>query len=388
MAKVKLNELANIYLGVTHTPEYVFEGVPFLSVKDISGGKICFDDCKYISKEEYDSLSEGAKPKVGDMLFCRVGTLGKPIIIPEGTPLFGTFVSLGYLRNRNSDRCDLNYLKYWMYSNSFWKQVNANVKGASQVNLNTGWLSKFDIDLPGIAEQRYRISVLDKCKSVIEKREAELAALDNLIKARFVEMFGTLDTPTQAFEKATLKELCNKITDGKHGGCKSEVGTERYFVGAREIYDDDVHYELAPEINIEEFDKDYKRCNVEIGDFLIVNTGATIGKSAIACDKRTEHTLLQKSVALLKVKKDVLNPIFLKWCYRVNTKMYMVENASAQPNLLLSKINATVIYVPDIELQNQFADFVHQVDKSKVAVQKALDETQMLFDSLMQEYFG
>ena len=388
MAKVKLNELANIYLGVTHTPEYVFEGVPFLSVKDISGGKICFDDCKYISKVEYDSLSEGAKPKVGDMMFCRVGTLGKPIIIPEGTPLFGTFVSLGYLRNRNSDRCDLNYLKYWMYSNSFWKQVNANVKGASQVNLNTGWLSKFDIDLPGIAEQRYRISVLDKCKSVIEKREAELAALDNLIKARFVEMFGTLDTPTQAFEKATLKELCNKITDGKHGGCKSEVGTERYFVGAREIYDDDVHYESAPEINIEEFEKDYKRCNVEIGDFLIVNTGATIGKSAIACDKRTEHTLLQKSVALLKVKKDVLNPIFLKWCYRVNTKMYMVENASAQPNLLLSKINATVIYVPDIELQNQFADFVHQVDKSKVAVQKALDETQMLFDSLMQEYFG
>ena len=51
--------------------------------------------------------------------------------------------------------------------------------------------------------------------------------------------------------------MCNKITDGKHGGCKSEVGTERYFVGAREIYDDDVHYELAPEINIEEFEKDY-----------------------------------------------------------------------------------------------------------------------------------
>ena len=89
MEKVKLIELANIYLGVTHTPEYVLEGVPFLSVKDISGGKICFDDCKYISKEEYNSLSEGAKPKVGDMLFCRVGTLGKPIIIPEGRQLFG-----------------------------------------------------------------------------------------------------------------------------------------------------------------------------------------------------------------------------------------------------------------------------------------------------------
>ena len=245
-----------------------------------------------------------------------------------------------------------------------------------------------EFNLDNIEKQLEIIDVLGRCKKVIEARKQELVELDSLTKARFVEMFGTLDTPTQAFEKATLKELCNKITDGKHGGCKSEVGTERYFVGAREIYDDDVHYESAPEINIEEFEKDYKRCNVEIGDFLIVNTGATIGKSAIACDKRTEHTLLQKSVALLKVKKDVLNPIFLKWCYRVNTKMYMVENASAQPNLLLSKINATVIYVPDIELQNQFADFVHQVDKSKVAVQKALDETQILFDSLMQKYFG
>lgn len=171
MEQVKLNELVDIYLGVTHTPEYVLEGVPFLSVKDISGGKICFDDCKYISQEEYDSLSEGAKPKVGDMLFCRVGTLGKPIIIPEDTPLFGSFVSLGYLRNKDGGRCDLKYLKYWMYSNSFWKQVNSNVKGASQVNLNTGWLSKFEVNLPELHEQEHRITTLDKCKSVIKKEK-------------------------------------------------------------------------------------------------------------------------------------------------------------------------------------------------------------------------
>ncbi|MCI7221796.1 MAG: restriction endonuclease subunit S, partial [Erysipelotrichaceae bacterium] len=189
MEKVKLKELVDIYLGVTHTPKYVKEGVPFLSVKDISNGKICFDDCKYISQQEYDSLSEGAKPKIGDMLFCRVGTLGKPIIIPKGTPLFGSFVSLGYLRNRDANRCNLNYLKYWMYSNSFWDQVDSNVKGASQVNLNTGWLSKFNIDLPDIEEQNYRISVLDKCKLLIKHREDELKKLDDLIKARFVEMF-------------------------------------------------------------------------------------------------------------------------------------------------------------------------------------------------------
>lgn len=257
---------------------------------------------------------------------------------------------------------------FYMFKYRNWEEgSNKAVMGKT---LNKATLSDVEIEICPIEKQREIVAVLDKLMAVLEHREDELQLLDKLIKARFVEMFGTLDNPSQEFVKATLKELCNKITDGKHGGCKAEEGTERYFVGAREIYDDEVHYDTAPEINIDEFEKDYKRCNIEIGDFLIVNTGATIGKSAIATDKRTKHTLLQKSVALLKVKKDVLNPVFLKWCYRVNKQMYIVESASAQPNLLLSKINSTVIYVPDIELQNQVASFVEQVDKSKVAILK------------------
>jgi len=279
---------------------------------------------------------------------------------------------------------DVDYL---CYSLMFYN-VGGMVNGATRQKLTQAAMRQMLIPKRTMEEQKYIVDLLVKVVAVKEKRQQELTELDNLIKARFVELFGTLDNPSQEYEKATLKELCNKITDGKHGGCDQEEGTDRYFVGAREIFDDEVHYETAPQINIEEFEKDYKRCNVEIGDFLIVNTGATIGKSAIASDIRTEHTLLQKSVALLKVKREVLNPVFLKWCYRVNTKMYLVESASAQPNLLLSKINSTVIYVPDISLQKQFADFVEQVDKSKVVVQKALDEAQLLFDSLMQEYFG
>ena len=281
---------------------------------------------------------------------------------------------------------DLN-VDYLCYALMFYK-VEGMVNGATRQKLTQAAMRKMQIPLRQMPEQLHIVKELNHAIKIKEKRQREIELLDSLIRARFVELFGTLDNPTQMFKKATLKDLCNKITDGKHGGCKSEEGTNRYFVGAREIYDDEVHYDSAPEISREEFEKDYKRCNVEIGDFLIVNTGATIGKSAIASDKRTEHTLLQKSVALLKVKKDILNSVFLKWCYRVNTQMYMVESASAQPNLLLSKINTTVIYVPDIELQNQFADFVRVVDKSKVAVQKSLDETQVLFDSLMQKYFG
>ena len=390
MEKVKLNELADIYLGVTHTPEYVFEGVPFLSVKDISGGKIYFDDCKYISKEEYDSLSEGAKPKVGDMLFCRVGTLGKPIIIPEGTPLFGSFVSLGYLRNRNSDRCDLNYLRYWMYSNSFWKQVNANVKGASQVNLNTGWLSKFDIDLPGIAEQRYRISVLDKCKSVIEKREAELAALDDLIKARFVEMFGDIATGNYKYDTRKLGDVANVgsshrvfTTEFVKKGIPFYRGTEIGELAngnkpAEPFYISEEHYNRLV----------YNDTKPQVGDLLL----PSICNKGQVWMVDTDEPFYYKDGRVLCISPDreIFDTKYLEYFMKVKTLVEYPKLGSgstfAEFKIFLLK-NIDVL-IPPRELQGQFSMFVNQVDKSKVAVRKALEETQLLFDSLMQQYFG
>lgn len=137
MEKEQLKDLTDIYLGVTHTPEYVWNGVPFLSVKDISGGDIVFDDCKYISEKEYESLSEGAKPRVGDMLFCRVGTIGKTIIIPEGTPKFGSFVSLGYLRNKDASRCKLELLNSFSFQLVLIDSLVGGVLGANELTSNS-----------------------------------------------------------------------------------------------------------------------------------------------------------------------------------------------------------------------------------------------------------
>ena len=183
-------------------------------------------------------------------------------------------------------------------------------------------------------------------------------------------MFGDPDTNPKGWNIKTLNEVCRKITDGKHGGCKLDDKSDYYYVGAREIFDLNIHYETAQNITKEDFEKDYKRCNLEIGDFCIVNTGATIGKTAIAKDKRTTHTLLQKSVALLKVKPEEIIPIYLQYSYITNESMYKVESASAQPNLLLSKIRETKLMVPPIASQNDFAAFVQQIDKSKFEIEK------------------
>ena len=358
-----LGEICNIVSGGTPSrskAEFWNKGtIPWIKIGDIKG-KYVNESEEFITQKGIDGSSAKLLTK-GTVLYTIFATLGEVSVLGIDAC---TNQAIAGIVIKDVSKLDTYYLYYYLKSKKAY--VNSVGRGVAQNNINMSILRGFEVPLPGLFKQKEIVDILDKVSRIIDNREQELQKLDDLIKARFVEMFGTLNSPSQEFTKATLKELCNKITDGKHGGCKVEKGTERYFIGAREIYDDEVHYDTAPEINVDEFEKDYKRCNIEIGDFLIVNTGATIGKSAITTDERTEHTLLQKSVALLKVKKELLNPVFLKWCYRINIQMYIVESASAQPNLLLSKINSTVIYVPDIELQNQFADFVHQVDKSKV----------------------
>lgn len=307
------------------------------------------------------------------------GSVGKIMKLPAKSSVIGTMQYILPKPNIN-----LSFLAYAMENMNLAKYKT----GAIIPHIYFKDYQKEEIPLPPLEEQQKIAAVLDKVTDLIDKRKQQLAKLDELIKSRFVEMFGTLEKPVKKFNYDILQNLCKKITDGKHGGCSLQIGSKRYFVGAKEINNNKINYETAPEININEFEKDYKRCNVEIGDFLLVNTGATIGKSVIASDIRTKYTLLQKSVALFKVKQEFLNATFLKYCYAINKKMYKVNSASAQPNLLLSKIKTTLIYVPPLDLQNQFAEFVEQTEKTKVAINHSLDKLETLKKALMQKYFG
>ena len=245
---------------------------------------------------------------------------------------------------------------------------NSLVKDEAYPSISLQDISNLEIPLPSLEVQVKIADQLSKCTQIINKHKEQLEKYDFLIKSRFIEMFGDPATNPKKWEIKILDEVCKKITDGKHGGCKVEDNSDYYYVGAREIFDLNIHYETAQEITKEDFEKDYKRCNLEIGDFCIVNTGATIGKTAIAKDVRTTKTLLQKSVALLKTKENLLSALYLQYSYITNPSMYKVENASAQPNLLLSKIRETKIMLPPLFLQNDFATFVQQIDKSKFEI--------------------
>ncbi|HHW7519136.1 TPA: restriction endonuclease subunit S [Mannheimia haemolytica] len=155
-----LGEVCDIYLGLTYTPNYVDNGIKFISAQNTSNDFLDLKNVKYISKDDYYKITSNAKPKKGDILFTRVGSnLGHPVIIDVEDELC-IFVSLGYLRVK--DGILNTYVKHWMNTKLFWDQVSKNVHGSAKINLNTGWLKKFTIAVPPISEQQKIVEILDK----------------------------------------------------------------------------------------------------------------------------------------------------------------------------------------------------------------------------------
>ena len=232
---VRIGTIEEINLGFTYRPTYVDDGIFFLSVKDISGGKIDFSNAKKVSKATYDNASYGSKPQKGDILFGRVGTMGKPQIIDTDVP-FCIFVSLGFFRD-HTNIINKEYICLWMQSQLFDKQVNVKVKGSAQKNLNTGWLKDFLIPLPPLSEQdriveKYKefepyINDYDKAYEKIEKLNTDFpdllkkSILQEAVQGKLVPQDPT-DEPASILIEKIRQEKEQLIKDKKIKKDKNE----------------------------------------------------------------------------------------------------------------------------------------------------------------------
>ena len=163
---MKLEYVVDIYLGLTHTPKYVEKGIKFISAQNTSNDRLDLENVKYISEEEFNSITDNAKPKRNDVLFTRVGSnLGHPVIIDTDEKLC-IFVSLGFFRIIDNEVLNNKFLKYWLNTEEFWKQVRKNVHGSAKINLNTGWLKEFKIKIPCIYEQNEIVNILEKLEKI------------------------------------------------------------------------------------------------------------------------------------------------------------------------------------------------------------------------------
>lgn len=285
-----------------------------------------------------------------------------------------------YIIESNGDgRLHLPYLYHFM--TRYIQELRKLSIGGVIKYIKLGNLTDAEISLPDIKEQKTACKKLEKIKNIIDKKESQLFYLDNLIKARFVEMFDD-----NFGEIVELGNVCD-VRDGTHDSPKYH--NEGYpLVTSKNICDGKIDFSTCNLIQKEDYAKINKRSKVDVGDVLMPMIG-TVGNPIIV---NTDKKFAIKNVALIKFKDNsVILNTFIKTLLESDyfgRAVLSKTKGGTQKFISLGDIRKLEFNLPPIELQRRFAAFVAQVDKSKFAVQKSLEKTQLLFDSLMQEYFG
>ena len=254
-----------------------------------------------------------------------------------------------------------------------------------------------DIPLPDRDTQSKILKTMKQTTSVLYSRQQQLAKLDELIKARFVEMFGDPISNPFGFKVKTLQKMIDDGTimyhlDGNHGSDYPrneefvECGVP--YISANCIVHNDVNLKLAKHLTEERASK-LRKGIAQNGDVLFAHN-ATVGPVAILYTD-DEKVILGTSLTAYRCDKERMVPDYLK-AY-MQSEGFVCQYTKDMKQTTRNQVPITaqrkfLFVIPPLSLQNQFAAFAAEVDKSKVEVQKALDQTQLLFDSLMQQYFG
>ena len=241
-------------------------------------------------------------------------------------------------------------------------------------------------------EQQHKCAEnLEKVYGIIQNRRKELLALDDIIKARFVELFGNPVLNEKGWESNLLAQLTLKIGSGAtpKGGREAYQEEGIALIRSMNVYNGKFEYKDLAHISDEQAAK-LDNVIIKESDVLLNITGASVARSCVVPNQILPARVNQH-VCIIRCK-ECIEPIFLnRLLIDDNYQKLLWEIAGSgatREAITKQQVERLKIILPPIELQNQFAAFVAEVDKSKVAVQKALDETQILFDSLMQEYFG
>ena len=274
---------------------------------------------------------------------------------------------------------DVDYL---CYSLMFYK-VDGMVNGATRQKLTQAAMRKMQIPSRSIDEQKYIVDELNRIIRIKEQRQQELRLLDDLIKARFVEMFGDPTTNPKGYPIKVLSEIAeywNGLT------YKPEDVSDEGIIVLRSSNIQNATLDFADIVRVscKIGDKKY----VQDNDILMCSRNGSarlVGKVALI--KEVEEPM--SFGAFMMIIRSAYYSYLMTYFQMPAFRMQIATGATTTINQITGRmLDAVKLPVPDADTINQFADFVKQVDKSKVAVQKALDETQMLFDSLMQKYFA
>ena len=358
-----LGELCNIVSGGTplrSKPEYWDNGtIPWIKIGDMKGKYITNAD-EYITQAGLDRSSAKMLPK-GTILYTIFATLGEVGILEIDA---STNQAIAGLTIKDKGQILSEYLYYYLKSKKGY--VKTIGRGVAQSNINMSILKSFQVPLPASLKQKEIVDILDKTSNIIKYRQQELQMLDNLIKARFIEMFGD---PEDDWEEVKIADICTDMRTGPFGSALHHnefVDSGIFVLGIDNAVENRFSYNRMRYITEEKYEK-LKRYTVHPGDVIITIMG-TVGRSAVI-PKDMPKAINTKHLACLTPNTDMVDSYFLTNAFQIHPvirqQLEYQSKGAIMDGLNLTIIKGLTFRLPPLDLQKQFIAFYNQVDKSK-----------------------
>ena len=369
---MKIKDICTSVTDGSHNPPQGIEKSEYmmLSSKNIFDDEITFDEPRFLSEKDFEREHKRTQIAVGDVLLTIVGTVGRTAVVDEDMPAFALQRSVAVLHPKN-DVCLPRFLMYALRGKRTY--IENRAKGVAQKGIYLKEVSDIDIYIPDISNQEIIINKLDKVNTIIKLRQEELLALDNLIKARFVERFGDPQINPFGWGVVNISEVVGgKVSNG--------------FFAKRDDYADDGNVSVLgvsnivnrmysnvdklPKTNAD--DKDIEKFEVRYGDMLFCRSSLVtegIGKASIVPENVQDNVLFECHVIRLPLDLSKCVPEFMQALSTMDffrNQVVAQSKTATMTTIGQDGILKTDIILPPIDKQRTFYDFVHQVDKSKV----------------------
>lgn len=370
----RLGDLATYINGYAFKPaDWGDTGLPIIRIQDLTGNSYQLNryDGEYPERIEVND---------GDVLISWSASLGV-YVWQRGKALLNQHIFKVVF-----DKLPINKDYFVFAVEHKLAEMESKTHGATMKHIVKKDFDGTTIPYPTSEKQAEIADHLRRITSIIDRQTEQLLLLDQLVKSRFIELFGDPKQNPKGYPVKEFDEISVLITDGEHATPRrTDKGI--YLLSARNILNHALQLDDVDYIDEEEYTRIARRVVPQAGDVLISCSGS-IGRCCVVPEELRFQMV--RSAALIRFV-DTVKPVFAEWLItsdELQRQISMSATQSSQANLFQGKIRKLRGYVPPMELQEQFAAFVEQTDKSKFAVQQALDKAQLLFDSLMQKYFG
>lgn len=378
----KLGEVCDILNGYAFkSNQYTTSGVRIIRISNVQKGYI--EDKSPVYYPCDDENVKKYELKQNDLLISLTGNVGRTALLEEKFLPAALNQRVSCVRLKEPDKVLKTYLFHLLNSDYFEQQCMKAAEGVAQKNLSPKWLFEYKIPIYSIERQKEISNTLDKIDLLIILRKQQLAKLDELVKARFVEMFGE----RSSIRPQKLKEVTRRVKVGFVGTC------EKY-------YTDNTGVPMLRTTNITSHGIDLKdlkyvtrtfheknlKSRVHKGDLLIARHGSN-GQANVYCGDEAQCL----NAIIIEPDHNITNPIFLENLINSRSVKRQIEKelvGSTQHVLNTTTLANVEVKIPAIKEQQVFAAFVERVDQQKETVQQSLEKLELMKKALMQEYFG